>query len=225
VQLQDVVLRSFQDTLYLQSPAKGRTVRACLTGCDIEGDVDFIFGQSTAWFEDCRIRSLGSRAPQSWATAPSTDIRTRYGFVFERCDFTHDGSPAALAGRFRLGRQWFEGVRATPYGASPLPGYHCVLGPVSSYDPPVGTISRTTLDSVGKCVILRSRIGAHIDQTMPWDDWAGGAWNPRHRPALFSASDMFRHLAGWLGENGVSYADVEPGTAFLREHGNSTNDN
>lgn len=215
VQVQDVVLRSFQDTLYLQSPAKGETVRTCLTGCDIEGDVDFIFGQSTAFFEGCTIRSLGTRAPRAWATAPSTDIRTRYGFVFEGCDFTHDGSPAALAGNFSLGRQWFEGVRATPFGPSPVPGYRCVLGPGSSYEPPIGTISRATLNSVGKCAILRSRIGPHIDRTRPWDDWSGRTWNPRHRPALYTASDMFRRLSGWLREQGASYEDVDDGMIFL----------
>lgn len=220
VQVQDAVLRSFQDTLYLQSPAKGETVRTCLTGCDIEGDVDFIFGQSTAFFEGCTIRSLGTRAPRAWATAPSTDIRTRYGFVFEGCDFTHDGSPAALSGDFCLGRQWFEGVRATPYGASPVPGYRCDLGPSSSYDPPFGTISRATLDSVGKCMVLRSRIGAHIDRVRPWDDWSGRNWNPRHRPAIYTASDMFGQLSSWLRTQDVCYGDVDPDAVFLGEWSN-----
>lgn len=221
VQVQDVVLRSFQDTLYLQSPAKGRTARSCLAGCDIEGDVDFIFGQSTAWFERCRIRSLGSRTSKGWATAPSTDIRTRYGFVFEDCDFTHDGSAAALAGGFSLGRQWFEGVRATPYGPFAAPGYRCDLGPASSYDPPVGTISLATLNSVGKCVVLRSRIGAHIDHDAPWDAWSGKTWNPRHRPALYAASDMFGRLSEWLTEQGVRYDDVDPRMVFLGEYRNA----
>lgn len=220
VQVQDVTLHSFQDTLYLQSPAKGQTVRACLTGCDIEGDVDFIFGQSTAFFERCTIRSIGTRAPQTWATAPSTDIRTRHGFVFEDCDFTHDGSPAARAGRFRLGRQWFEGVRATPYGTPTVAGYRCDLGPVSRYDPPTGTISRATLDSVGKCVILRSRIGAHIDRATPWDDWGGNAWNPRHRPALFTASDMFRNLSPWLRAQGIVHEATPSEMVFLAEFAN-----
>ncbi|AUH34351.1 pectinesterase family protein [Paracoccus tegillarcae] len=220
VQVQDVALRSFQDTLYLQSPARGRTVRTCLTGCDIEGDVDFIFGQSTAWFERCQIRSLGTRAPQAWATAPSTDICTRHGFVFNDCDFTHDGSPAALAGRFSLGRQWFEGVRATPYGQPTVPGYRCDLGAVSGYDPPSGTISRATLQSVGKCVILRSRIGAHINRAAPWDDWNGNSWNPRYRPAQYRASDMLDALSGWLRGQDITFEDVDPAMVFLGEYDN-----
>lgn len=222
VLLQNVHLRSHQDTLYLQSPTKGETVRSCLVECDIAGDVDFIFGQSTAWFSKCRLRSLGHRAPRSWVTAPSTDIRTRYGFVFDDCDFVHDGSSAGPSGRFRLGRQWFEGVRATPYGASPVPDYRCDLGPVSTYAAPCGTISRETLNSVGKCVILRSRIGTHIDSDTPWDDWAGNQWTPRHRPAQFTAGDMLRNLANWLAGQGISYDDIDPEMVFLGEYGNLT---
>jgi hypothetical protein len=36
---------------------------------------------------------------------------------------------------------------------------------------------------------------------------------------------MFRHLDGWLRENGVSYDDVGPDTVFLGEQGNVTHDN
>jgi pectinesterase len=217
VQIQDVILRSFQDTLYLQSPSKGTTVRTYLTGCDIEGDVDFIFGQSTAWFENCTIRSRGSRAAQTWALAPSTDIRTRYGFVFNACHFTHDGSALALAGEMRLGRQWFEGVRATPYGTSPIKGYRCDLGAVSAYDAPYGTISQVTLSSVGKVSILNSRIDEHINQVAPWDSWSGPHWNLRYRPVLYTASDMFRHLSRWLRKQDIRFDDVSKDNVFISD--------
>lgn len=210
-----VHLKSMQDTLYLQSPSKGQTVRTCLTDCDIEGDVDFIFGQSSAWFERCTLRALGHRAPMAWYTAPSTDLRTTYGFVFDNCEFVSDGAGGACA----LGRQWFEGVRATPFGPSPVPGYRCDLGAESTYDPPHGTISKATLESVGKCVILRSRIGAHVDRARVWDDWAGRVWAPRHRPALYTAGDMLTRLEGWLAAQGLSYPDVDAGMVLLGEYG------
>lgn len=219
--LQDLHLRSFQDTLYLQSPRKGETVRSYVRGCDIEGDVDFIFGQSTAWFEGCTIRSLGSRCEMTWATAPSTDIRTPFGFVFHDCDFTHDDSPNALAGRFSLGRQWFESVRATPYGVPDIAGYGVTLGAQSAFDPPNGTISPETLRSVGKCLILNSRIGAHIDKTRPWDHWSGRDWNPRHRPAQYRAADLFAQLAEWLPSQDIDLSDIPPEMVFLAEFGNS----
>ncbi|WP_168770500.1 pectinesterase family protein [Flavimaricola marinus] len=224
VQLQDVHLRSFQDTLYLQSPTKGTTVRTHLSGCDIEGDVDFIFGQSTAWFDGCTIRSLGTRAPECWVAAPATDIRTRYGFVFHDCDFVHDGSALAQRRQMRLGRQWFEGVRATPYGHPTVAGYRCDLAETSAYTPPLGTISRATLESVGKCVILRSRIGRHIDLTTPWDSWSGRNWGPRYRPALYTAGDMMAQLGGWLARQRIRYDDIDPDMVFLSEFENQWSD-
>ncbi|MCB5200439.1 pectinesterase family protein [Loktanella sp. TSTF-M6] len=220
VQVQNVALKSFQDTLYLQSPTRGETVRSCFTDCDIEGDVDFIFGQSTAWFARCTIRTLTSRAAKSWATAPSTDIRTRFGFVFHDCHFTHDGH--ARPGQFHLGRQWFEGVRATPFGLPDISGYRVTIGPTSAYHAPVGTISLATLNAVGKCVILHSRIAGHIDAASPWDAWSGNTWNPRHRPVLYRAADMLSPLADWLRQQGQSYDDICPDTIFLGEYGNST---
>ncbi len=218
VAVQDVGLKSFQDTLYLQSPSKGETVRSCFTRCDIEGDVDFIFGQSTAWFDQCTIRSLGSRARRSWATAPSTDIRTRYGFVFHDCAFVSDGTGE---GRHFLGRQWFEGVRATPFGTPDMAGYAVVMGKLSAFEPPAGTISPETLNSVGKCVILHSRIGSHIDPVARWDEWSGNSWNPRHRPVLYTAADMLDPLRDWLRAQGQCYADIAPQTPFLAEFGNT----
>ncbi|MBE3638191.1 pectinesterase family protein [Mangrovicoccus algicola] len=223
-------LSSYQDTLYLQGP-KDRTVRAFLSGCEIEGDVDFIFGQATAWFQGCTIRSRGTRAEMAWATAPATSLRAAYGFVFDDCDFTHDGSARALAGRFQLGRQWFEGVRATPYGQAPVADYACRLGAVSAYDPPLGTISRETLESVGKCVVLNSRIGAHIDPAAPWGAWNAGdrdpqgrfrpaPWHPRMRPVQAGPGDFLRLLGPWLEREGLDYRDLDPEDPWLGEAGN-----
>lgn len=218
VQEQVVAQKSFQDTLYLQSSAKGETVRSRFLRCDIEGDVDFIFGQSTAWFERCTIRTLTSRAAKSWATAPSTGIRTPYGFVFNDCNFTHDGN--ARPGQFHLGRQWFEGVRATPFGLPDIEDYIVTIGPVSAFDAPRGTISLATLNSIGKCVILRSLIGDHIDAAAPWDEWSSNTWNPRHRPVLYRPADMLTPLADWLRGQGHSYNDICLEMLFLGEFHN-----
>lgn len=231
VHCQNLHLDSYQDTLYLKSLAAFTTSRSYFKGCKISGDVDFIFGQTTAYFTDCTIVSRGSRAPHAWVAAPSTNIRTPFGFVFNTCIFTHDGSTNALKGQFSLGRQWFEGVRATPYGTSPLAGYACDLGTVSDYDEPHGTISRATLEAVGKCVILRSKIGAHINSAAPWDDWNGGTfdrtgvytpgvWNPRFRPVQFSVGDLQSEIGDWLEEQGVELSDISPDTVLLAEFDN-----
>ncbi|WP_052700849.1 pectinesterase family protein [Loktanella sp. S4079] len=231
VHCENLNLESYQDTLYLKSPAPFTTVRSYFRGCKIAGDVDFIFGQTTAYFTACTIVSRGSRALHSWVAAPSTNIRTPFGFVFDHCTFAHDNSDNAHAGRFSLGRQWFEAVRATPYGTPTVPGYQCIIAEQSEYTPPTGTISRATLEAVGKCVILRSGIGRHINPAAPWDDWNGGQfdrdgnyepgpWNARFRPVQLTCADLFRHLDGWLAEQDVDLSDIPPETVLLAEFEN-----
>lgn len=68
----------FQDTLY----AHGEKSRQYYKGCYIEGTVDFIFGWSTAVFDDCTIVC---KQANGYVTAASTLEDTPYGFVFLRC--------------------------------------------------------------------------------------------------------------------------------------------
>lgn len=71
--------------------------------CYIEGDVDFIFGGATAYFEDCRIHSLDrSEEVNGYITAASTPEGKEYGYVFNRCRFTGDCAPETVY----LGRPW-----------------------------------------------------------------------------------------------------------------------
>ncbi|GAB2969186.1 hypothetical protein GCM10027048_45140 [Hymenobacter coalescens] len=84
----------FQDTLYTY----GYGARQYYQDCYIEGTVDFIFGSSTAWFENCTIFCK----QQGYVTAASTPDSVRYGYVFNNCRITGD----AKAGTFLLGRPW-----------------------------------------------------------------------------------------------------------------------
>jgi pectinesterase len=84
----------FQDTLY----TFGYGSRQLYADCYIEGTVDFIFGSSTAWFENCEL--VGKTG--GFFTAASTPDTTRYGYVLHRCRL---GGPAP-AGSFGLGRPW-----------------------------------------------------------------------------------------------------------------------
>ena len=230
VLLSGLSLSSFQDTLYLETPDPFTISRVALRDCEIEGDVDFIFGQATAHFERCTIRSRGTRGAMSWATAPSTNIRAPFGFVFEHCDFVHDGTPEARKGYFLLGRQWFQSVRATPYGVPPDPDFRCVPGETSTYDHPRGTISRATLEAVGKCLLLNCRLGAHLNAAMPWGDWNGGCydargtyhpgpWHPRFRPVQRHYGDMRAHLDHWLDAHGIDLAGVDSDAPWLGDYG------
>ncbi len=71
-----------QDTLYTYS----KNSRQYYENCYIEGTVDFIFGWSTAVFNQCTINSKG----KGYVTAPSTDAGKKYGYVFYDCVLTAD---------------------------------------------------------------------------------------------------------------------------------------
>ena len=83
-----------QDTVYTGMPY----TRLFFKGCYICGTTDFIFGPSTAWFEDCTIESLVN----SYVTAASTPADAAYGYIFNNCRLI------AKAGvdKVFLGRPW-----------------------------------------------------------------------------------------------------------------------
>lgn len=84
----------FQDTLYTY----GRGSRQYYKDCYIEGTVDFIFGSSTALFDECEIFAK----KKGYLTAASTPDTTKYGYVFMDCKIKGD----APENSFFLGRPW-----------------------------------------------------------------------------------------------------------------------
>lgn len=84
----------WQDTLY---PRGGRQY---FVDCYIEGGVDFIFGDSTAVFDQCEIRSIRS----GYVTAARTPQDRPYGYVFLDCRLTR--SPDVGDAEVYLGRPW-----------------------------------------------------------------------------------------------------------------------
>ena len=87
-------LLGHQDTVYTGVAG----TRLLFKGCYIEGTTDFIFGPSTAWFEDCTIHSRAN----SYITAASTPKDRPYGYVFNRCRLTADSG----IDKVYLGRPW-----------------------------------------------------------------------------------------------------------------------
>ncbi|PHN01648.1 pectinesterase family protein [Flavilitoribacter nigricans] len=83
-----------QDTLY----CTGESSRQYFTDCLIAGTTDFIFGNATAVFDKCTIRSLSD----SFVTAASTTPRQHYGLIFLDCRLTAADGVAAVY----LGRPW-----------------------------------------------------------------------------------------------------------------------
>ena len=83
-----------QDTIF----AAGENARQLFTECYIEGTTDFIFGPSTAVFQNCTIRCKAN----SYITAANTPHGKKFGFVFLDCKITADSSVTKL----HLGRPW-----------------------------------------------------------------------------------------------------------------------
>lgn len=83
-----------QDTIF----AAGETARQYFFHCFIEGTTDFIFGPSTAIFQDCTIRAKSN----SFITAANTTPGKKFGFVFLDCKIIADSSVTKLY----LGRPW-----------------------------------------------------------------------------------------------------------------------
>ena len=81
-----------QDTVYTGMP----NTRIYFRDCYICGTTDFIFGPSTAWFEQCTIHCLSN----SYITAASTPKDVPYGYIFNRCRITvADGVEKEYLGR------------------------------------------------------------------------------------------------------------------------------
>lgn len=77
--------------------------RHCYRNCLIRGDIDFIFGSATAYFEGCELFSndIGKEI-NGYVTAASTPEGQEFGYVFKDCHFTSNCPPRSVY----LGRPW-----------------------------------------------------------------------------------------------------------------------
>lgn len=102
-----------QDTLY----AATENSRQYYSGCFIQGTTDFIFGEATAVFDRCTIKSLSN----SYITAASTTPHQQFGYVFLDCKLIADST----AQKVFLGRPWRPNARVayirTEMGAHIVP--------------------------------------------------------------------------------------------------------
>jgi pectinesterase len=73
--------------------------------CYLEGDIDFIFGSATAYFEDCTFFSKYTGMEiSSYVTAASTPKGQEFGYVMANCRFESNCPPDNAY----LGRPWRE---------------------------------------------------------------------------------------------------------------------
>lgn len=83
-----------QGTIYTGA----KFTRLYFKDCYIDGTTDFIFGPSTALFENCMIHSKRN----SYVTAASTPKEAKYGYIFKHCKLTAEPG----VDKVYLGRPW-----------------------------------------------------------------------------------------------------------------------
>ena len=83
-----------QDTIYTGA----KFTRLYFKDCYIDGTTDFIFGPSTALFENCMIHSKRN----SYVPAASTPKEAKYGYIFKHCKLTAEPG----VDKVYLGRPW-----------------------------------------------------------------------------------------------------------------------
>ena len=112
-------LSAFQDTLFIGPFSKDLEERyvdllpqeeriadvnyySYFTSCEIEGNVDFIFGGGNATFDSCKIYSLKANG-KSWICAPDHPKTNEHGFIFNKCVFLNK---SAEEGTVYIARPW-----------------------------------------------------------------------------------------------------------------------
>ena len=91
-------LNGRQDTLYAQGPNSSVYV----TGSEIQGSVDFVYGHGRIFVTSSTIRQI--RGNGATLGAPATASSQNYGIVFSGCTIASGGT--ATSGSSYLGRPW-----------------------------------------------------------------------------------------------------------------------
>jgi len=139
----------FQDTLYTHKPGSKQYYKNCY----IEGTVDFIFGSSTAYFDDCDIYCRQN----GYITAASTPEDQPYGYVFYRCRIEGEQKNA-----FYLGRPW------RPYAHVVF--IECDLGDVIKAEGWHNWGNRSNEETSKYAEYKSEGMGANQRNRVPWSD-------------------------------------------------------
>ena len=107
--LRDANFLSLQDTLLLSG-------QIYVTGSYIEGNVDYIWGKGTVFFEDTEIKTVG----RSGYNVQARNIPNQYGYVFVNSRLTADDG---IVG------QWLARVDVNEYPGSMVAYIDCEMGP------------------------------------------------------------------------------------------------
>ena len=106
--LKNADLLSFQDTLNLSG-------RVYVTGCHVEGDVDYVWGYGTAVFERCRFHTL-----HDGYLVQARNSEARSGYVFLDCKLTAVPEVKKL---------WLARIETARFPASHVAFIRCAMAP------------------------------------------------------------------------------------------------
>ncbi len=87
-----------REQLYMQGGAV-----QIFENCRIYGSVDFIFGCAEAYFDNCKLISVGDARNTGYVAAPAHSLKQDRGYVFLNCSFESQG---AKDGSIYLARPW-----------------------------------------------------------------------------------------------------------------------
>lgn len=159
----------FQDTLYTY----GYASRQYYYKCWIEGTVDFIFGSSTAVFEECEIFCKKA----GYVTASSSPDTSKYGYVFINSKIGGN----APANSFYLGRPW------RPYAKTVF--INCELG---------NMIKAEGWDNWGKTSNEQTAFYAEYQSTGPGANAKGRlSWTHQLNETTVQEYSLLKVLNGW----------------------------
>ena len=101
----NVTVQGVQDTYYLNKA----DASAYFENCTLAGEVDFIYGDGTMFFENCVLHPVSSKAV---ITAPNTPAGGK-GIVFNGCRIEKTVEAKDDVTGYRLGRPWNDSPAAT----------------------------------------------------------------------------------------------------------------
>jgi len=132
--LDNVHLIGRQNTLMLTTANvknqqdNSRYSRAYVHNSRIEGDVDYVFGRSSAVFDQVEFHTVSSRGvKQPSIFAPNTPANVPYGFLVTNSTLTTDRGFEGQAVKAQLGRAWDEGAENGGYIAGTTPNSQLVI--------------------------------------------------------------------------------------------------
>ena len=106
--LRDADFLSYQDTLNLNGTVY-------VTGCTVEGDVDYVWGYGSAFFEHCELRTM-----HDGYVVQARNPVEKPGYIFSHCTLT--AAPGVK-------HCWLARIEADRFPGSQVAFIHCQIGP------------------------------------------------------------------------------------------------